>query len=182
MINLYSLITLASLRDIVSAYSNAKTSAFLTIDPEWFVSVDPETMAEVKEIYNQAPGNYSLFKLFCEIKKYAESPKSYAITNDSFMPSTSPKGQYMSTPCNNCPFRKDTLKGWLGRNRMKEICESESFVCHKETKRQCAGYMLVNPKRSLFVRMAKALKINLALRGKKDVFDSPDDCINHHQK
>ena len=32
----------------------------------------------------------------------------------------------MQTPCNNCPFRKDSLKGWLGSERMTEISESET--------------------------------------------------------
>lgn len=29
-------------------------------------------------------------------------------------------------PCANCPFRKDTLKGWL-EHRIEEIVEADSF-------------------------------------------------------
>ena len=38
---------------------------------------------------------------------------------------------YMKSPCADCPFRKDSLKGWLGADRMEEILGQESFVCHK---------------------------------------------------
>ena len=34
-------------------------------------------------------------------------------------------------PCSNCPFRKDSLKGWLGEERMQEIVNADSFTCHK---------------------------------------------------
>jgi hypothetical protein len=47
-------------------------------------------------------------------------------------------------PCANCPFRKDSLKGWLGKERMTEILDADSFVCHKKTDKQCAGHMLIN--------------------------------------
>lgn len=31
-----------------------------------------------------------------------------------------------------------------------------------------------------FVRVADAFKVNLGLQNKELVFDSPEDCINHH--
>jgi hypothetical protein len=40
----------------------------------------------------------------------------------------------IQTPCKDCPFRKDSLKGWLGSEQMTEILEADSFVCHKTTK------------------------------------------------
>lgn len=40
-------------------------------------------------------------------------------------------------PCANCPFRKDTQKGWLGKERAEEIRDSllggMGFPCHKTT-------------------------------------------------
>lgn len=51
---------------------------------------------------------------------------------------------HIKKPCRDCPFRKDTLKGWLGEERIREIITADSFVCHKKTDMQCAGHMLVN--------------------------------------
>lgn len=42
----------------------------------------------------------------------------------------------MRKPCENCPFRRDCLPGWLGRDRAKEIADGmlvqqATFACHK---------------------------------------------------
>lgn len=84
-------------------------------------------------------------------------------------------------PCSNCPFRKDSLQGWLGEKKMTEILNDDSFVCHKNNKLQCAGFMLIKEKESIFFRMAKALKHNLILSGKELIFENKKDCINHHK-
>lgn len=94
--------------------------------------------------------------------------------------------QYMKSPCAQCPFRKETLKGWLGKERMKEITQSESFVCHKTSqgamsdRKQCAGHMILMGESNEFVRVAKAFQFDLQLQNQGLVFDSPEDCINHH--
>lgn len=85
-------------------------------------------------------------------------------------------------PCKNCPFRKDTLRGWLGSERMTEILESQSFVCHKKIELQCAGHMIINGQKNDFVRLAGRLGIKLDLSGKELVFDSANECIKHHSK
>lgn len=41
-------------------------------------------------------------------------------------------------PCNNCPFLKESLHGWLGKERSTEISETivsgvGTFSCHKTT-------------------------------------------------
>ncbi len=84
-------------------------------------------------------------------------------------------------PCKDCPFRKDTLKGWLGENRMTEILKSDSFVCHKNTSLQCAGHMILRDTNNIFVKTANLMKINLNLSGKELVFNSVQNCINHHK-
>lgn len=84
-------------------------------------------------------------------------------------------------PCKNCPFRKDTLRCWLGSDRMTEILESQSFVCHKKTDLQCAGHMLFNGQKNDFVRLAARLGIELDLSGKELVFDNAEECIQHHR-
>jgi len=95
---------------------------------------------------------------------------------------------YCKTPCKNCPFRKDTLKGWLGEERMIEILNQGSFVCHKTSnkkrkdRRQCAGHMIIKGGGNDFVDMAKVLGVELELRGKELVFDNESDCIKHHKR
>jgi hypothetical protein len=83
-------------------------------------------------------------------------------------------------PCKECPFRQDSLKGWLGKERMTEILESESFVCHKKTDLQCAGHMLISGMDNGFVRLAGRMGIELTLSGKDLVFGSREACIEHH--
>lgn len=88
---------------------------------------------------------------------------------------------HIKKPCRDCPFRKDTLKGWLGEERMTEILAADSFVCHKKTDMQCAGHMLINGAANGFVRLAGRLGIELDLTGKAQVFDSRAECIAHHK-
>ncbi|MBP7662271.1 MAG: hypothetical protein KA770_00180 [Shewanella sp.] len=84
-------------------------------------------------------------------------------------------------PCAQCPFRKDTLKGWLGGERMSEILAQDSFVCHKKQHLQCAGHMLINGNDNGFVRLANRLGIELDLSGKEMVFETLEDCVSHHE-
>ena len=88
---------------------------------------------------------------------------------------------YCKSPCGNCPFRKDTLEGWLGEKRMTEILEQDSFVCHKNNKLQCAGHMIINGNNNAFVRFAKGFNIDLNLRNKDLIFSTKKECINHHK-
>ena len=85
-------------------------------------------------------------------------------------------------PCGNCPFRKDSMKGWLGRDRMTQITSDTSFTCHKTTspRLQCAGHMLLLGDNNDFVALAKAQNIKLQLTGRELVFDTIEDCIEHH--
>lgn len=87
---------------------------------------------------------------------------------------------HIKTPCRDCPFRKDTLQGWLGKDRATEILAADSFVCHKKTDMQCAGHMLINGQDNAFVRLAHRLRIPLELTGSEQVFDTKAACIEHH--
>ncbi|MYM92538.1 hypothetical protein GTP90_01535 [Rugamonas sp. FT81W] len=87
----------------------------------------------------------------------------------------------MKAPCKDCPFRKDSSKGWLGAERMAEILEADSFVCHKRNDRQCAGHMLINGDSNAFVRLAACLRLELNLTGAELVFASKAACIEHHK-
>lgn len=87
---------------------------------------------------------------------------------------------HIKKPCRDCLFRKDTLQGWLGKDRATEILAADSFVCHKKTDMQCAGHMLINGQDNAFVRLAHRLRIPLELTGSEQVFDSKAACIEHH--
>ena len=88
-------------------------------------------------------------------------------------------------PCSNCPFRKDSLKGWLGEQRITEILKADSFTCHKTTDSkqllQCAGHMITKGNDNQFVSTANSLKIDLKLSGKELLFQSEKQLINHHK-
>ena len=86
----------------------------------------------------------------------------------------------MNQPCKDCPFRKDTLVGWLGEGRVSDILNQRSFVCHKKTDLQCAGHMLIKGSENDFVALAERMGSETGLSGRELVFDSEDDCINHH--
>ena len=87
---------------------------------------------------------------------------------------------HIKKPCKDCPFRKNTLKGWLGGQRMTDILKQGSFVCHKKKDMQCAGHMLLKGDDNDFVQLANRLGIALDLTGREEVFDSQQDCIDHH--
>lgn len=90
-------------------------------------------------------------------------------------------------PCSNCPFRKDSLKGWLGEKRIKEILEADTFVCHKTTKGtakdrlQCAGHMLLVKEQNSFYRLAARMGIDLGLSGSELIFPDKESCIKRHK-
>jgi len=83
-------------------------------------------------------------------------------------------------PCKDCPFKKDALPGWLGRDRMIEILKASTFVCHKKTDLQCAGHMLLKGDENDFVQLANRMGIELKLKGRETIFDTIEDCIEHH--
>jgi hypothetical protein len=91
------------------------------------------------------------------------------------------KVPYVKKPCKECPFRKNTAFA-LGKKRACEILDSKSFVCHKNTKLQCAGHMLIKEERNRFVSLAKTFGIDLTLNGKELVFEDEQKCINHHAR
>lgn len=90
---------------------------------------------------------------------------------------------HCKAPCANCPFRKDSLKGWLEKS-IDIILNQDSFVCHKhraKNKKQCAGHMLLKGNENSYVRLANRLDVDLQLQGRELVFDTKDQCIEHHK-
>ncbi len=87
---------------------------------------------------------------------------------------------HITSPCGQCPFRKDSLQGWLSNGRMENILKQDSFVCHKRKDKQCAGFMLVKGQESTYVQIAGRMGIDLGLQGHELVFESHAACIEHH--
>lgn len=94
--------------------------------------------------------------------------------------------RYCKSPCKNCPFRKDTLKGWLGKQSITDKLNSDSFICHKtinkqdDDLKQCAGFMIIKGNDSAFVQLASLMNIDLKLKGQDSIFETKKDCIIHH--
>lgn len=114
----------------------------------------------------------------------------------------------MTKPCGgecNCPFRKDSLMGWLGKTRAEEIVrglyeEDSTFACHKTTvedphdfserittkdSQHCAGAMIMMEKSGTANQMMRiAERLRMYDRTKLDmnapVFDTPQEFIDHH--
>lgn len=87
---------------------------------------------------------------------------------------------HCKAPCSGCPFRQDSLKGWLGAERMQRILQIDNFVCHEKTHLQCAGHMLMRGQDNTFVQIATRLNLPLALSGRELLFDTPEQCVAHH--
>ena len=96
------------------------------------------------------------------------------------------KKYIMQAPCKECPYRKDSLKGWLGKDRMTEFLHTDSFICHKTSegnlldRKQCAGHMILTKNNNSFVRIAQAMNKDLDLSGHDLIFDTEQECIDHH--
>jgi hypothetical protein len=108
-------------------------------------------------------------------------------------------------PCDNCPFRTDCLKGWLGEGRAAEIAVGitdgqKTFTCHKTTKfddelesvphdqqQHCAGAMILLEKLNRPNQMMRWMeRLGMYDRSKLDmdapVFDDTESFIEHHTK
>ena len=109
----------------------------------------------------------------------------------------------LKRPCNECPFRKDTMFGWLGKRKATEIIDCiagsdhGSFSCHKtndftesgvketETTEHCAGALILLHKLgspNMAMRLGYlARKFNgKNLLDQDQVFDRSEDFIRHH--
>lgn len=104
----------------------------------------------------------------------------------------------LKKPCSNCPFRKDCMKGWLGKERTEDIVNTilndGTFACHKTTEvkdekeySHCAGALILLDKEkgyfaNVMVRLAKMFGWfdESKITGQDLIFDSKESVINHH--
>ena len=103
----------------------------------------------------------------------------------------------LKKPCVNCPFKKSTggLFG-LPKERLLQIFEAPAFQCHKtvdytdkgskpgDSPCQCAGLIALQHKENQPNQITQiATRItdySPAIIDGSDVFDSYDECVEHH--
>lgn len=87
------------------------------------------------------------------------------------------------TPCSDCPWRRDSLPGWLGALKPDawiEVAHGESRVdCHVITNQQCAGVAVYRANVCKTPRDAKLLQLP-ADRAK--VFAWSTEFLEHHKR
>lgn len=106
----------------------------------------------------------------------------------------------LTTVCNDCPFRKDSPKGWLGEKRIKEIIDEtvlgdSYFTCHKTLdkpmaeQRMCAGKLVLEGRVNAYGNRSTrfGMMANMVPRqystyqGADLVFNTVEECIEHHK-
>ena len=84
-------------------------------------------------------------------------------------------------PCDDCPFARTALKGWLGSMSIQDwirAAHGESFVdCHVTTNMQCAGVAIY---RANVCKLPWSPNLKLPPDDKL-VFSSPMEFTEHHQ-
>lgn len=87
-----------------------------------------------------------------------------------------------TTPCSDCPWRRDSLQGWLGgesAEQWRRTAHSDALVeCHSLTGAHCAGIAIY---RANVVKRVDFPGLRL-LGNTALVFDHPDQFINHHDR
>lgn len=87
-----------------------------------------------------------------------------------------------TTPCSDCPWRRDALNGWLGSMSPEEwirVAHSDSTVeCHTSLGAQCAGIAVY---RRNVAKMAYPPNLRLEA-DKVKVFGLPNEFLTHHSK
>lgn len=103
----------------------------------------------------------------------------------------------LKEPCPECPFRDD-IKPYLNADRAEEICNADSFACHKTTQsdsedeegemlvtdksQMCAGYLILREKMgqpSQMMRIAERIGLYDRRKLKMDspVFEDADEMV-----
>jgi hypothetical protein len=86
-----------------------------------------------------------------------------------------------TTPCGDCPWRRDSLSAWLGGHTAEEfvdIARSDfPYHCHTVATQQCAG-MAIYRRNTLKVPRPPALVLE---KDKEHVFATPMEFIEHHR-
>lgn len=86
-----------------------------------------------------------------------------------------------TSPCHDCPMRRDAIKGWLGGNTPQEFlayCHSdEAYPCHTSIGPGCAGMAIYRANVGKRPRDPKALRLPA---DRERVFATPMEFLEHH--
>lgn len=87
-----------------------------------------------------------------------------------------------TTPCNECPFRRECLPGWLGNNDHTRFAayalQEVFFPCHTRKGQACAG------RATMWSNSCKAPRDKTLLvlpRDTKNVFSNIMEFMKHHK-
>jgi hypothetical protein len=84
-------------------------------------------------------------------------------------------------PCGDCPWRRDSLAGWLGTDTPEEWLQNvhgeARIECHTKIGAQCAGAAIYRANVCKLVRDPEALKLPA---DRTRVFARPSEFIEHH--
>lgn len=86
-------------------------------------------------------------------------------------------------PCSDCPFRRNSLPGWLGTQSPEQFIQRAhgeyTYNCHVINNQQCAGMAVYR------ANVCKKPRYEGALTLPKNpvvVFASPKEFLEHHKK
>ena len=102
-------------------------------------------------------------------------------------------------PCNDCPFRRQAMRGWLGPygpDEVLDLIRYEPFPCHQtihgddvpfddEALRGCAGAAIYLNNTCEMSRCGDTLQHQRDLKSSEhseDVFNRPDEFVQHHDR
>jgi hypothetical protein len=94
-----------------------------------------------------------------------------------------PALQQHTGPCSDCPWRRDSLHGWLGgltsQQWVRAAHGDEVIDCHVHTGAQCAGAAIYRANVAKLPRDAANLRLPA---DREAVFASPDQFKEHHEE
>lgn len=107
-----------------------------------------------------------------------KNKRRVCITSDQATPHRGP----LRAPCSDCPWRRDSLAGWLGPNTPAEwvaLAHGEARIdCHALRGPQCAGAAIYRANVSKRTRGAQLrLPSNVVA-----VFAAPSEFLQHHER
>lgn len=87
------------------------------------------------------------------------------------------------TPCSDCPWRRDAIRGWLGGTRPKTFIRlalgDEAYPCHAFKGPQCAGMAIFRGNIAKLPRDPRVLRLPADRRG---VFATAGEFLEHHSR
>src|SRR6478609_9415624 len=93
-----------------------------------------------------------------------------------------PSDRQHTRPCSDCPWRRDSLPGWLGSRTadawLKSAHGEDMTYCHTVLGPQCAGLAIYRANVCKIPRDPEALRLP---KDCETVFASPNEFLDHHE-